>query len=167
MRGSLLSKIKTDLRLRTLPKEMAKGMAGSPECSTAMTPPPRPPGSEERSARYGSPAVAREETLAPPSSRARSPPKKVGERRRRVAMTVREIWAQARAEGGKGNGGQVLSAKGLMEKDSAPSEGHAGGKSYFVIAPREKIKISRGSCGGAGCLVLSLLDFRGRWLTGR
>jgi hypothetical protein len=32
--------------------------------------------------------VAREEPLAPPCSRARSPPKKVGERRRRVAMRV-------------------------------------------------------------------------------
>jgi hypothetical protein len=119
----------TDPRLRTLPKEMAKGMAASPEWSTAMTPPPRPPGSEERSARYGSPAMAREQPLAPPSSRARRPPKKVGERRRRVAMSQRderERWAEALTERGKGNGGQALSARGLMEEDSVARGAPAG-----------------------------------------
>jgi hypothetical protein len=34
-----------------LQKETAKGMAGSPECSTEMTTLLRPPGSEERSER--------------------------------------------------------------------------------------------------------------------
>lgn len=153
-RSLVSGKKKTDPRLRTLPKEMAKGMAASPEWSTAMTPPPRPPGSEDRSARYGSPAMAREQPLAPPSSRARRPPKKVGERRRRVAMIVREgeRWAEAQTERGKGNGGQALSARGLMEEGfcPAPREGRAGGKSFFVIARREK-KEAAGAAAALAC----------------
>ena len=69
-----------DPRVRTWAKEMA----GSPECSTAMTMPLWPPGSEESSARHESPAAPREEPLAPPSSQTQSPLKKVREASQRL-----------------------------------------------------------------------------------
>jgi hypothetical protein len=79
------------------------------------------------------------------------------------------IGAETRTERGEGNSGHALGAKGFPE-DSAVlprprAEGRAGGKSFFVIANREKGEAAE----PAAALVLSMLDygFRGPCLTGK
>lgn len=107
--------------------------------------------------------MAREQPLAPPSSRARRPPKKVGERRRRVAMSQRD-----EREMGRGADGE----RERKWRAGIEREGFNGGG--FCPAPRD----SRGArrreelfrngaprkketAGAAAALVLSLRDFVG------
>lgn len=103
-------------------------MAGSPECSTAITPLPRPPGSEERSERYGSRAAEGRDPMAPLSSRARSPPKKDREDRGRVAIGERERQKhkEREASGGDRGGEKWRVRQGLWEEFCSAGRAPAG-----------------------------------------
>lgn len=79
--------------------------------------------------------MAREEPPEPPSSREQRPPKKDAEVRRRVAIGERER-EEARTERDKKWRGSC----GREWFNGETSRGGAGGKKFFVVAPREKME---------------------------
>ena len=106
--------------------------------------------------------MAREQKLEPPSSRARRPPKKVGDRRRRVAMRVRE---KEREMGRGADGERERKWRAGIEREGfnggrilpRPARGARRREELFRNrAPRKKE-----AAGAAAALVLSLLDFVG------